>query len=616
MASMLLELKIENFGIIEAQRLRLAEGLNIISGESGSGKSLVMNALDVVLGARAAPGLVRNGAHRALVEAVFEVESPPEAANSLSNPIDSSDHYESQKTLTPIRGFRGNSQRQYLELRREITAEGRSRIYCNGELSTLNQVRALASRVIEIHGQHEHQRILDLDTHLEFLDLFAETQGLSKEVARLYQHFSHICSRLRNTGIEAEEREHRRDFLHFALDEIESFNPQEGEYEELSNEKALIQNSGRLFQDLCAAYSMMREEELAILPRLSSVIQLLEGHTELIPEAQEHLEQMQEASYVLEAAADFLREQKGRLQFSPERLEDINERLSGYQALHKKYGGSTKAVLSLKERYLRELGSIEMSSEQTEELEQNLVEVHAVLFKKAEELSRLRRAAVSKLEQKLAQELEHLGMPGAHIQISVKREVSLENEENASGQPIENEMRQELSASDTQLNSKLSQTLAQNKYLIHERGLDRVEFLLAANPGENPRPLRKIASGGELSRISLAFKNIFFDEQPVGTVVFDEVDAGVGGEVAHAIGKRLKELTKHSQVLVVTHLPQIARLADQHFHVFKKQIEGRSFSHINLLQEQERPHELARMLGGERLGAAALEHARQLLVSV
>ena len=596
MVSMLLELKIENFGIIEAQRIRLSEGLNIISGESGSGKSLVMNALDVVLGARAVPGLVRSGAHRALVEAVFEIENLADPHNSQSSPLSAA----------------GTPNRQYLELRREITTEGRSRIYCNGELSTLSHVRALASRVIEIHGQHEHQRILDLDTHLEFLDLFAETQELAREVARLYQHFSHICSRLRNTGIESEEREHRCRFLHFALEEIENFTPKEGEYEELSNEKALIQNSGRLFQDLCTAYSMMREEDFAILARLSSVIQLLETHAELIPEAQEHLGQIQEASYVLEAAADFLREQKGRLQFSPERLEDINERLAGYQHLHKKYGGSAKAVLSLKEKYLRELGSIEMSSEQTEELERNLEEIHELLFKKAEELSRLRRAAIPKLEQKLAQELEHLGMPGAHIQISVKREVGIDSSANV----LEHESGEPNVDSAAQFNSKLSQILAKNRYLIHERGLDRVEFLLAANPGENPRPLRKIASGGELSRISLAFKNIFFDEQPVGTVVFDEIDAGVGGEVAHAIGKRLKELAGRSQVLVVTHLPQIARLANQHFCVFKKQIEGRVFSHINLLQEQERPHELARMLGGEKLGAAALEHARELLVNV
>ena len=597
MVSMLLELKIENFGIIEAQRIRLAEGLNIISGESGSGKSLVMNALDVVLGARAAPGLVRNGAHRALVEAVFEIAVSPNLQNSPSHPSE-----------TP--------RRQYLELRREITTEGRSRIYCNGELSTLSHVRALASRVIEIHGQHEHQRILDIDTHLEFLDTFAETQDLCKEVIKLYRNFSHICSRLRNTGIEAEEQEHRRDFLHFAIEEIENFMPREGEYQELSNERTLIQNSGRLFQDLCGAYSMMREEEFAILARLSSAIQLVEEHAELIPEAQEHLEQMREANYGLEAAADFLREQKSRLQFSPERLEDINERLAAYQALHKKYGGSAKAALSLKEKYLRELGAIEMSSEQAEELEHDLEEIHGLLFKKAEELSRLRRAALPKLEQKLAQELEHLGMPGAHIQISVKREVSIESEENIDTDSMGHETNGRYSSSAVQINSKLSQVLARNRYLIHEKGFDRVEFLLAANPGENPRPLRKIASGGELSRISLAFKNIFFDEQPVGTVVFDEIDAGVGGEVAHAIGKRLKELTKRSQVLVVTHLPQIARLADQHFHVFKKQIEGRAFSHINLLQEQERPHELARMLGGEKLGAAALEHARELLVNV
>ncbi len=593
---MIVELKIENFGIIEAQRIRPGQGLNIISGETGSGKSLVMNALDIVFGARATPGLVRNGAHRMVIEAVFDLST-----------------YKDKPLLQEHR-----KASQCLEIRREINIEGRSRVFCNGELTNLSHIRSLSNQLLEMSGQHEHQGILDTDTHLEYLDLFAQTEDLTKQVTEFYQRFSSIRNRLRNVSMEAEQRENRRDFLHFALEEIETFAPKEGEFEQLNHEKALIHNSGKLFQDLCAAYSMIRSEDFAILDRLGSVIHLLEPHCQLIPEAEEHIEQIQEASYLLEAAADFLREQKERLQFSPERLEDVSERLAGYQRLHKKYGGTTSAVIHARDKYLQELGSIEMSSEQMEELELELDALQKQLFAKAEELSRLRRAAIPSLEEKLAEELEHLGMPGAQIEICLKREVNLiqsnQDQAKAVGE-AQNNFQDESNQEKLTGEVKLSHILQKNKYSIHEKGLDRVEFLLASNPGEAPRPLRKIASGGELSRISLAFKSIFFDKKPVPTVIFDEIDAGIGGEITHAIGNRLKDLAKQSQVIVVTHLPQIARLGEQHFSVSKKYTQGRVVSQINCLLPDQRLHELARMLGGERPGSVVLEHARELLLA-
>ncbi len=583
---MLIELKIENFGIAESLRIRPRKGLNVISGETGAGKSLIMNALCIVLGARATPGLVRNGAHRAIIEAVFEIK-----------PI-------LQKELNINLNQNNNpSSSSFIEVRREITTEGRSKIYCNGEISTLQYLRNIAQQLIEIHGQHEHQRILDCDTHLDYLDIFANTKNLCREVTDQYHRFHNLNKRLRNANIETEERENRRDFLHFAIKEIEDFAPQEKEFENLTQEQSLIQNSGRLFQDLCVAYSTIREEEFAILDRLVSLIQLLEAHTTLLPEAQEYIEQMQEANYLLETVADFLREQKSRLQFSPERLEDINQRIAGYRALYKKYGGSTKNVLNIKEKYISEIGSIDMSSEQMQEIENKLKDLQSVLIQKAEKLSQLRRSAIQKLEGKMIQELEQLGMFGAKIQVHVKREIDIKIINNDENEDIR---------SDEDL-SLAKQTSSINQYSIHEKGFDRIEFFLVSNPGEAPRPLRKIASGGELSRISLAFKNVFCEERPVQTLVFDEVDAGVGGEIAHAIANRLKELAKHSQTIVVTHLPQIASLAEQHFCIQKRYLEGRVSSHISLVEEEDRLHELARMLGGITNSSIVIEHARELL---
>ena len=584
MVSMLVKLKIENLGIVENQGFHLDKGLHIISGETGSGKSLLMNALDLALGARATSGLVRNGAHRAVIEALFD----------LSDFSGKEDIYKSI--------CKQESRSQYLELRREITLEGRSKIFCNGEVTTLSQVRSLVGQLIEMHGQHEHQYILDTDTHLEFLDIFAETQELCQQVTEIYQRYSSICRQLHNVNLEAEQRENRSDFLHFALGEIEACAPQEGEFEKLNHEKALIQNSGQLFQDLYTAYNAIREDEASILSRLELAIQLMQGpHCKLIPQVQEHLEQMQEANYLLEAAADFLREQKECLQFSPERLEDINERLASYQGLYKKYGANTTAVLNTQRKYLEELGSIEMNAEQMEELKQEASRLYSILLEQSEKLSRLRRAAVPKLEQKLAQELAQLGMPGARLQVRIQREVK-PDEADQNSKTITKEIL-----------VYASHSSSQSPYLLHEKGIDRVEFLLSSNLGEAFRPLTRIASGGELSRISLAFKSIFFDEKAMPTMIFDEIDAGVGGEVAHTIGKKLEKLAEKGQVLVVTHLPQIARLAHHHFCVSKEYSGGRVVSQLKYLQKEERLHEIARMLGGEVAGPVVLEHARELL---
>ncbi len=562
---MLLELKIENFGIIDELRIRPGPGLNAVTGETGSGKSLLLTALDVVLGARAGAGLVRSGSHRAVVEALFEIGAAGVVRSILE-----------EKKIS--------AQDAYLELRREISADGRGKAYVNGSPTTLGVIRSLAAHLLEIHGQHEHQRILDPENHLDSLDLFAGTTELRHETAELYHRFQHLKNRLRSVTLEADEREQRLDFLKFALDDIEGFEPREKEYEELQQEKALIQNSGRLFSDLCAAYSALREEDHSVLDRLDTVHNLLVRHQDLIGGIDEHLGNLSESLYALEATADWLREQKDRLQFSPERLEDIEERLSGYQRLHKKYGGSTKSVLLARDRYLRELSSIEMSEEELEELRSRLQITAGELYDRAEDLSRRRRSVVSHLEEQIAAELGHLGMPGARIQVSVRREVDPD-----------------------------TRGEGPHRHLIHEKGLDRVEFLLAANAGEPLQPLRKVASGGELSRITLALKSIFFAHRPTPTVVFDEVDAGVGGEVAHTIGNRLQRLAGQSQVLVVTHLHQIASLADQHFRIRKEQREGRTTTRVRRLQGEERLREMARMLGGDATGSVVYEHARRLL---
>lgn len=582
---MLVELKIENFGIIENLRIRPGNGLNVITGETGAGKSLLLQALDAVLGSRTGAGVVRNGAHRALIEALFDLRDSGDVRSRLEE-----------------NGY--SLEDGYLILQREIAVDGRGRCMVNRVPARVGFVRSLATRLIEVHGQHEHQRILDPETHLDSLDRYAATLPLREKTAELYHRYAGIRKRLRSVILETDERERRLDYLKFALEEIESFEPRENEYQELEHEQALIRNSGQMFSDLNAVYAMLREEENSVLDRIYTAESLLEGHCHLHDGIESRLLELREARYALEGLTDFLREEKDALQFSPERQEDIDERLNGYRRLHKKYGGNTQAVLQAQNDFLRELSVIEMSEEEAELLKSEIEVVHSELRELAEELSRKRRSVVHTLEEQIRRELADLGMPGSDIKVAIRRELSGDSPVRENPPP---EDHSGASAPRRENND------ARSRYLINEKGLDRVEFLMRTNAGEALLPLRKIASGGEMSRITLALKSIIMEQNTVQTVVFDEVDAGVGGEVACTIASRLKEHALHNQVIVITHLHQVAGAADHHFFIAKQTENGRTITRVQRLQGERRLHEMARMLGGNRPGPIVLEHAREIL---
>ena len=572
---MLIEIRVENFGIMEEVRFRPEQGFNALTGETGSGKSLILQALDCVLGARAGGGLVRNGASRAVVEAIFDLS--PLNTDQVSTVM--------KQHSVPLDG-------PYLNLRREISPEGRGRVTANGASLKLSQLRSLTGMLVEMHGQHDHQRLLEPETHLDYLDLYAGTVQLAARVSTLHGRAMDIRRKLRSVQMEEHEKERRLDFLRFAIEEVDSFGPREEEFEQLEQEKAMVQNSGRLYQDFYLGYSLLKEEDPSILNGIEKLESILEKHASIHPEIDTNVQYLRDALYSLEAVADFLRAEKDRMQFSPERLEDVEERLAGYRRLHKKYGGSTATVQAALNDFLAELSSIEMSEEQSELLQSELKVVEAELLETSEDLSMRRRSVIRSLEQKLSEELAQLGMPGATIQVSVNRELR------------ENQPRKMKGPASTDANHE--------KYVISEKGLDRVELHFCANSGEQVQPLRKVASGGELSRIMLALKTTVMEQNPVPTVIFDEIDTGVGGEVACAIGDRLQLLARHGQVLVVTHLHQIASLADRHFRISKVVKDGRTYSKLEKLQGDHRMHEMARMLGGGR-DSMALEHARHLL---
>ena len=566
---MLVELNIENFGIIENLKFRPGKGLNIITGETGSGKSLIIQAICVVLGEKAGTGYLRNGTNKAVIEAIFDLSKKEHKKKEILNYL--------EQLNIPI--YDDN-----LVLKREILLDGRPRAYINQQQVSIAILKEIGSKLVEIHGQHENQRLLDPSFHLDFVDIYGGLEGLREKVSNLYRQLVENKKKLKSVSLMEEEKKFRKDFLQYAIKEIEEFHPKEGEFEELQKERAMILNSGKLYEDLAYAYSVLQEEDHSVISVLQSVEKILEKHSGIYQDFQETLELLQDSIYNLESVIDFIREKKLKMNFSTERLEDIEERLEGYRKLYKKYGANTTLLLQKKEEYKRELNSIEMSDEERELLRSQIQAMEQELTDLAEELSEKRKSIIPLLEEKLANELEQLGMKNTKIQISLSREVATENNED-------------------------SNNLEQFK--LHEKGYDYIEFLFCANEGEVLLPLRKVASGGELSRIALAMKSIIMDKFGPLCVIFDEIDTGVGGETAFVLGKKLKDISVNEQVIVITHLHQVASMADKHFKIYKQTKNSRTYTQIERLMREDRLKELARMLGGTE--PIVYEHAKEIL---
>ena len=661
---MIVSLEIQNFGIIQSQKLFFSPGLNIISGESGTGKSLVMNALDIILGSRLSARhlatFVRTGEAKAVLEANFYLQKPAELIRKL--PI-------LEEYIHPEAHEKAGHEATTISICKEIEKNGKSKIYCNNIASTLNKVRSIACHLAELHGQHEQQRILDIATHISYLDHFAQTQTETQAIQELYQKYQQTYQELVRLNKELEDKEESKDQLRLILSEIDLFAPKAGEWENLTRERELIRNKDFLHQSIYQVYNGLREAEGSILSALQKNIEILEPHKNLLPGLEERLGQLGEARYIIEEIADFLREQKNNMDSSPAHLEAIQERISGYKKLFKKYtkNGDYTELELLQRKCQKKLEEIQGGYESIQDTIRQLENYHGILSQKSEELSQKRKAKIPELEALLSKELGSLGMQGACIQIqlsqqsrkkatpamteafkTLKQALEKLQEKSESRKPqLDRKEARGLYLGDLEnmKEAKSAYAMLYEKHIaplkklhseasnacIHERGLDYLEFLLISNPGEAAQPLNRIASGGELSRISLAFKSIFFatiqsdkahmtsntvpksDLSKVQSIIFDEVDTGVGGEAAHAIAKRLQSLASLAQVLAVTHLPQIARLADRHFYTTKALFEERICVQIKALNDEERLHELTRMLGGTSSGDAVIEHARELL---
>jgi DNA repair protein RecN (Recombination protein N) len=562
---MLHEIHIQNYAVIDTLEVEFAPGLNLLSGETGSGKSILVDALGLALGGRASPEVIRTGQERALVTAVFRSEGRPPWSGWL-------EEY-------------GLAQADELELilRREIQASGKSRMLVNDQPVTLAAVKSLARLLVEMHGQNEHVALFAREAQLDLLDQFAGVEEDLERVRQLHARRKELESEFESLSQNEQERLRTIDLLSFQAQELERARVEPGEDARLEEEKRILANLERVRAAAAGAFSELYEEEGAACARLAAALRQLDDLRRYDTAIEPYLEPLAGARATLEDAADFLRTYLGKLEANPQRLEEIEDRLALLDRLKRKYGQTLEEILAYGEKTRQDLARIEHADERREALQQELEKVAGDFRKAAEALSARRREAARKLVRLVREELAQLGMEKTRLEVCF--EILLEGR-------------------------------------AGPRGVDEVEFRISPNPGEELRPLEKIASGGEISRLMLALKTVVGMNRPgagaarraARTFIFDEVDSGIGGRVAESVGQRLKRLARDGQVLCVTHLAQIACFADQHYYVEKFERAGRTLTAVTQLAgEKERVKELARMLSGSQITDAALKHASAML---
>jgi DNA repair protein RecN (Recombination protein N) len=555
---MLKLLRINNIALIPSLEIELGPGLTLLTGETGAGKSILIDALGLVLGDRASPDLIRSGEERATVEAVFEVKGASKLLEARGLPADDDE----------------------IVVRREVQASGKGRASVNGALVPVGLLRELSGRLAVVHGQHEPQGLLDPQTHLALVDHFAGEAHPSLVVGELFSELRAAEDALERLRGDRRETERRREMLEFQASEIERAGLSAGEEDTLRGEKARHANASRLEGLSSEAYGLLYDDEAAALARLGQVFKRVEELASIDPLFRPFLELKADCLPPLEDLARSLRDYRERLELRPGRLDEIESRLATVERLKKKYGATLEEVIAFGARCREELDSLGSPEEQEQKLAAAREQAAPDYLARARELSRKRRGVAGELVRRVQAELAELAMEKTRFEVLF----TPADPEAALGRPSWTEL-----------------------------GLERAEFLLSPNPGEELRPLARIASGGELSRIMLALKSVVRSDAAGLTVVFDEVDAGIGGRVAEVVGRKLKALAERQQVLCVTHLPQIAAFADRHLAVRKQVSRGRTQTDVDALSEAGRVEEVARMLGGETVTATARMHAVEML---
>jgi DNA repair protein RecN (Recombination protein N) len=563
---MLQEISIRNFAIIEDLTVRFEPGLTILSGETGAGKSIIINAVNLLLGSRASAALIRTGADSAELEALFHCAPDSRVARAMS-----------ELDFNPEEG---------LLVRRIISRNDRHRIYINGRMATMQVLAAITSDVASISGQHAHQGLLKEDQHLDILDRYGELLALREDYQACYRQIVPLIQKesqlVRRQGVQTEQME----LLRFQRDEIEAADVRPDEDQQLEKERLRLRNSENLLQTIQQCVDLLYSAEGAVFERMGYCGKELARTAQMDDRLKNPADQADSLTYAVEDLAGQLRDYLGRIDMDEGRLEEVEARLDLLNRFKRKYGGSLEKVLDFARDARRQLEEMENIDTVLADVRKALQTHSSRLGRLALSLSEKRRQAARKLARAVEAELASLKMADTRFAVEL--------------QPLP-------------VSQEISPYLSHDGWALGETGLDRGVFMIAPNVGEAIKPLAAIASGGELSRVVLALKAILAQNDAVETVVFDEVDAGIGGEVAELVGKKLADLADRHQILCITHLPQIAKYGNHHFRIAKLVDKGRTHTTIVPLDAEERVEELARMLGGTTITAKTRAHARELL---
>jgi DNA repair protein RecN (Recombination protein N) len=555
---MLSELNIKNFALINELNIKLQPGFNVLTGETGAGKSIILDALDILMGARAYKEVIRTGESSAYIEALFHPDKKDEIVNILSeNGVSSED--------------------DMLLISREINEDGRNKGRINGQLVTVSLIQKIAPYLVDIHGQHEQQSLLDEDTHLMILDQYIKNdiKDLKADVRDYYSQIQSVKSKLNNIDIDEQSRARKVDLYQFQIDEIKKANLEKGEDKSLFQEYKKLNNMEEIYA-LCGEIdNLINAEDYnqeGMMDKVGHYMKNLEEFTEYDDRLADFHQSLQNVYYELEELSFGLDDYISSVDFDQQRLKKVEERLDLINRLKRKYGESIPEILEYKEELEEKLSKLKNQEKIIEELNLKLDKLKEKYDKKAVQLSKKRKEQAEQFEKDMKAELKDLAMEKARLKVDFKK----------SGRTKE--------------------------------GIDDVKFLISTNPGEELKPLSKIISGGELSRAMLAFKNIMADIDRVETIVFDEVDKGIGGKTAQKLAEKLYRISTKRQVICVSHLPQVASMGDNHYYINKKTTENKkTVTSIQKLNQKEIIEELARMLGGVKLTDTTKSHAREML---
>ncbi len=565
---MLVELGINNFALIERQDIEFSPGLNILTGETGAGKSILIGALELLLGARASLDFIRTGAEKAEIRALFAVKNLPELKKKLEEiGVDVED--------------------DQLLLSREISRSGNNRVRINGQISTLSLIKEISPHLIDIHGQHEHQSLFSVDNQLEFLDGFGgdNLKKLKKEIKGVYRNLQSHRLELKQLRSSQKDRKQRIDLLEFQIKELEEAGLDPGEEERLAEEHKILTNVELLYTKCQEFFALLSGEEIemGINDQLGQMHKDLKELKSIDPKLEVSEELLRSSYYQLQELARELRGYAEEVVFDENRLREIENRIGEINDLKRKYGPSFDEVLNFLKEGKKELRTLQDNQEKTEGLEQQINKVEKNFLSLAEKLSEERKKAAKNMAASLVEELKGLAMPQTQFRVDFKKI------------PDQNGI-----------------NVGEEKVSFWEHGFDQVEFMLSPNPGEELKPLTKIASGGEISRLMLALKALTADQDQVPTMIFDEIDSGIGGKTAQKVAEKLVQIGSKRQVITITHLPHIASMADKHFFIDKEITDRKTRTRVVDLPQEDRSRELARMLEGD-LTETAMSHAREML---